>query len=137
MARILVIEDDDQIRSVTRRILTAAGHQILLAESGARGLEIWEDLGADLVITDMRMADLDGLAILVHIRARSPHVPVILMSGDSASPELVARQAPTIGAISFLQKPFLRAQLLELVTDILHAAAIARASRLQRGAAGE
>jgi DNA-binding NtrC family response regulator len=137
MARLLVIEDDDQIRSVTARILAAAGHEILVAESGSRGLELWEQHGADLVITDMRMADVDGLAILVHLRARAPHVPVILMSGDAASPDVVARGAPLIGAIAFLQKPFLRAQLLDLVAESLRAAADPDTARRQRGAAGE
>ena len=136
MHRILIIEDDQAIRDVTKRILMAAGYECLTAESGARGLQLWQERGADLVITDMRMADMDGLTIVVHLRAESPRLPLIVMSGDSSKVLDAVQEVPDLSSVRFLPKPFLRLQLLEMVAEALISGRDESRSR-QRGAAGD
>ena len=135
MHRILIIEDDQSIRNVTKRILSAVGYEALTAESGAVGLQLWHERGADLVITDMRMADMDGLTIIVHLRAAAPRLPLIVMSGDSSPAFDAIRDGPDLASVRFLAKPFLRTQLLEMVAEALADRHQPRSR--QRGAAGD
>ena len=69
MARILLIDDDEAVRSPTARLLELMGHEVLTAEHGEAGLKIWREQGADLVITDLCMPDISGLELIVQLRA--------------------------------------------------------------------
>jgi CheY-like chemotaxis protein len=120
--RILVVEDDQPIRDVTKRILSAAGYDTLAAESGARGIQLWRDQHADLLITDVRLSDMDGLMIVVQLRSEAPRLPVIVMSGDTSAIANLTRDVPELASIAFLPKPFVRAELLAVVADELEAA---------------
>jgi CheY-like chemotaxis protein len=118
VTRILVIEDDQAIREVTARLLSAAGYEVLAADGGAQGLRLWREGGADLVLTDARMAGLDGLQVVNALRAEAPTLPVVIMSGDvKASTELL--RVATGSTVGFLKKPFRREQLIGAVTAAL------------------
>lgn len=91
---------------------------MLAADGGAQGLRLWRERGADLVLTDARMAGLDGLQVVNALRAEAPALPVVIMSGDvKASTELL-RDA-TGSTVGFLKKPFRREQLIGAVTAAL------------------
>ncbi len=121
MLRVLVIDDDQAVRDVTRRVLAGAGYEAFTAKDGASGLGLWHERGADLVITDVRMADMDGLTILAQLRTEAPHLPVILMSGDMSVGSRIERDDPSRGVTRLLPKPFVRSQLLDAVAAALDA----------------
>ena len=116
-----MIEDDAPIREVTVRLLMAAGYGVTAAVSGSAGLRAWREHRADLVLTDMRMLDMDGFQIIRELRADVPDLPAVVMSGDST--DSGQRDAsPPPDRVGFLHKPFLRAQLLAAVEAALAAA---------------
>lgn len=102
--RILIIDDEENIRRVTRLTLEAAGYEVEEARDGERGLEIFGDgNGWDAVLLDQRMPGMDGLETLRRIRQRQPGARVI-MSTAYASIEL-AVDAMKLGATDFVRKP--------------------------------
>src|SRR6266542_4026526 len=100
--RILVIDDNELLRESAVRILSSAGYDVLGARSGAEGIRIWRESGADLVLTDVRMPDIDGLQLILELRAAAPRLPVILMSGDPGISAHLLRDVPGSGSVSFL-----------------------------------
>ena len=102
--RILIIDDEENIRRVVRLTLQAAGYEIGEASDGARGLEAFEDgTSWDAVLLDQRMPGIDGLETLRQIKKRQPDARVI-MSTAYASIEL-AVDAMKLGASDFVRKP--------------------------------
>ena len=75
---ILVIDDEEAIRESLYDIITSAGHQATMAERGQEGLDYFEKGMYDLVITDLRMPEMDGWELAQAVRDRKPHTPVIL-----------------------------------------------------------
>lgn len=102
--RILIIDDEENIRRVTRLTLEAAGYEVNEAGDGERGLEAFGDGGDwDAVLLDQRMPGMDGLETLRHIKERQPDARVI-MATAYASIEL-AVEAMKLGATDFVRKP--------------------------------
>lgn len=102
--RILIIDDEENIRRVSRLTLQAAGYQVGEASDGKRGLEIFGDgSGWDAVLLDQRMPGMDGLETLRHVKKRDPGARVI-MATAYASIEL-AVDAMKLGATDFVRKP--------------------------------
>jgi two-component system, NtrC family, response regulator HydG len=104
MAQILIIDDHDAMREGLELLLRRRGHRTLAAESGARGLEFLEEHGADIVITDLKMAHMDGMEVLRLVRERSPETEVLVMTAYGTIEKAV--EAMKIGAADFLTKPF-------------------------------
>ena len=120
MARILVIDDDDAVRSAVRRILEPLGHEVQEADDGAAGLTLLADRGADLVITDIFMPGQDGIVTVRRIRKEFPDVKMIAMSGGDSSGRMDLRQdAVLLGATASLRKPFEREDLMRAVEGVL------------------
>jgi len=110
---LLVVEDDDQVRAVLRRMLSTAGYRLLLARDGAEALSIAESNDFDLLLTDLAMPGMQGTEVARSVRERRPHLPVLLMSGyarglDELDP-----------SHSVLLKPFGEAELLTAVRAAL------------------
>ncbi len=78
---ILCVDDEPSILSSLRRLFRAHGYQVLAAESGRAGLELLETSSVDLVISDMRMPEMDGVVFLEHVRQRWPHILRLLLTG--------------------------------------------------------
>ena len=122
--RILIIDDEENIRRVTRLTLEAAGYEVGEASDGERGLEAFGDGAAwDAVLLDQRMPGLDGLETLRHIKQRQPEARVIMMTAY-ASIEL-AVDAMKLGASDFVRKPMTPETLRNAV-----AAALSKQPRL-------
>lgn len=116
--RILIIDDEENIRRVTRLTLQAAGYEIGEAVDGERGLEAFADGSTwDAVLLDQRMPGMDGLETLRHIKDRHPDARVI-MSTAYASIEL-AVDAMKLGATDFVRKPMTPEILRNAVTAAL------------------
>jgi DNA-binding NtrC family response regulator len=118
MARILVIDDDADIRALMQQVLTSAAHEVVLATNGREGADKYRDNPADLVITDLYMPDQEGFETIVELRRRFQDAVIIAMSGKTAGIPLlpVARR---LGAVAILEKPFSPNQLLHAVEKAL------------------
>jgi two-component system response regulator HydG len=106
---LLIIEDNDAMRDGMSQILKKAGYSVWEARSGRDGFSILEKQAVDLVITDFKMAETDGIQVLKHVKERFPEVEVIVMTAF-ATVEL-AVEAMKGGAWDFVTKPFSQEEL--------------------------
>jgi len=102
--KILVVEDDDSLRDALLITLESAGHAAQGAAGGPPALQLLSEQTFNMVISDLRMAPMDGLELLREIRARSPGLPVLLMTAFGDVDKAVA--AMRGGACDFMLKPF-------------------------------
>lgn len=121
MARILVLDDDDQIRRMMERVLEKEGHVVFVAKDGSEGLTVCEHNPVDLVITDILMPNKDGLETILAIRSNRQDVKIIAMSGGGrAMPsEGCLILASDLGADAVLQKPISKSDLLATIAQLL------------------
>ncbi len=118
--RVLVIDDSPVARVALRGMLEVAGFAVLEAGDGREGLSSYRRKGADVVLCDLFMPDLDGMQVIRQLREESPDVKIIAMSGGGANGNL--NQLPLalrIGADEILFKPFGRAALLAAIDQVL------------------
>jgi two-component system, NtrC family, response regulator HydG len=104
MAQILIIDDHDSMREGLELLLRRRGHRTSSAPNGAGGLQLLEDGGADLVITDLKMAHMDGIEVLRQVRGRHPDTEVLVITAYGTIDKAV--EAMKLGAADFLTKPF-------------------------------
>lgn len=104
MAQILIIDDHQSMREGLELLLRRRGHRTLAAENGVVGMEILAESGAELVITDLKMAKMDGLEVLQAVRERHPGVEVLVITAYGTIEKAV--EAMKLGATDFLTKPF-------------------------------
>ncbi len=104
MASVLIIDDHDSIREGLELLLRRRGHRTSSAGDGESGLELLQEEGADLVITDLKMVKMDGLEVLQQVREMSPDSEVMVITAFGTIKEAVA--AMKQGAIDFITKPF-------------------------------
>lgn len=120
MARILIIDDEERIRTIIRKILTGAGHEVVEAENGAVGTELFGESEFDLVVTDLIMPEKEGIETILHLREVNADVPILVVSGghsfDTSGP---LEDAELLGANASLAKPFSIEQLTETVDALL------------------
>jgi CheY-like chemotaxis protein len=120
MAQILLIDDDELVRAMLARTLTYFGHVVIDARNGKEGLEHFRASGADLVITDIVMPEMEGFEVLIELRKVRPPVKVIAMSGGGRqTPADVLRIATHLGASKVLAKPFSNEELMTAINDLL------------------
>jgi len=115
MARILVIDDDEAIRTVVTLLLSQKGHVVESAKNGRQGFQAAEDRNFDLLIVDIFMPEMDGLETIRLLRTAMPYLPVIVISGSNAAMPDFLSMATKLGAIESLRKPFRPNELLEIV----------------------
>jgi DNA-binding response OmpR family regulator len=116
MARILVIDDAPDLALVLRMQLERAGHEVITAENGRRGLRRFYEVRPDLVVLDVRMPELDGWQTLERLRDLS-EVPVVMHTGTTPDREQLARLRPDVDG--FIQKPAPAPELTALVGELL------------------
>ena len=115
-ARVLVVEDDDEVRGLVRRLLEAAGHTVLEAEGGRVALRVLHEDAPALVVLDVGLPDLDGWQTLERIRDVSD-LPVLMLTGQATEIDRVrGRRA---GADDYLVKPFGRQELVARIEALL------------------
>lgn len=124
-AKILVVDDEHSVRWAFERALQKAGYQVTLAETGLKGLALYESIQPDLVLLDIRMPEMDGLTVLKNIREKDPTAQVIVMTAYSDMETTVT--AMKLGAYDFLTKPFNIEDCLSLISRGLSARAAERA----------
>ncbi|HLZ74191.1 response regulator [Phenylobacterium sp.] len=120
MAFILVVDDEQMLRTTLRAILQRAGHEVAEAEDGAKAMELFRVNTPDLVITDIIMPNREGVETIGEMRAAAPDLPIIAMSGGgSRGGELFLSLAARLGATQTLAKPIRQAELLAAVDACL------------------
>jgi DNA-binding response OmpR family regulator len=120
--RILVIDDDEQLRAMLTQALERAGYEVVGAGNGAQGLSLFRTQPADLVITDLIMPVKEGVETLIEFRREFPATPVIAISGGGrGGPTDYLSIARRLGACRTLAKPFSRDEMLLAVRDVLAA----------------
>jgi DNA-binding NtrC family response regulator len=117
VARVLVVDDDDQMRALLRRTLEADGYQVTERDRGTHVLETLRGAVFDLVILDKEMPGLTGLDLLPMLHRDFPQVPVVLVTAFGG--RQVAASALRLGAASYLEKPFRLAQLRDAIDGLV------------------
>jgi len=120
MANILLVEDDEQLRKMLKLLLTESGYEVSEASNGTQACELYKRLSFDLVITDLVMPDIDGLAVIMELRRRDQNVRIIAISGvGHGRGEGYLKIAQKLGAHLTLSKPFGNQEFLEAVREVL------------------
>jgi CheY-like chemotaxis protein len=138
LAKILIVDDDVAVQATIRLLLERAGHSVVVADDGRKGLAIFETGKFDLLFLDIFMPGMDGLETMRLVHQQQPLIPVIVISGnpvtwDSSSGPDFLTMATKLGAIRSLQKPFKPAALLAAVAASLEAAQRQSSSSLPDG----
>jgi CheY-like chemotaxis protein len=117
MAVVLVVDDNESIRSFVSTLLESAGHQIVTAANGAEAVAVYRTSRSpiDLVVTDLNMPTMDGVQEILRIRVTNPNAKFICMTGASAD------RCPA--GIALVNKPFSVPEFLSCVEDVLKASA--------------
>lgn len=120
MAKILVIDDDPQVRHLLVLALNNAGHEAVSAENGAEGVRVYRVEPTDLVITDLIMPEKEGIETIVELRREFPGVRIIAISGGGRQSGVdFLPVAAKLGAVRTLHKPFTIKELYETVAEVL------------------
>ncbi len=107
---ILLIDDDESLRRVTEYNLSSSGFNVITAHSGRQGLKYFKTFSPDIVVSDVKLGDMNGLDLLLHIKKESPDTPVIIITAFGSIE--MAVQTMHKGAFNFITKPFDRDTLI-------------------------
>ena len=118
MPSILVIEDDDEVRSLICEFLTREGYEVHEASDGLEGTKVFDQEEIDIVITDIMMPMQDGVETIRALKSRDPDVRAIAITGYRGSYNRLPA-AEFVGAKQTLVKPFTKEELLEAVSSLL------------------
>ncbi len=120
MERILVVDDEVEVRGMLSQVLRRAGYEVVEAADGNEGVARFRETRPDLTVTDILMPARGGLSLIVEIRKIDPSAPVLAISGGGKSGNLnFLSTAQALGRVETLRKPFRRAQLLGCVDRLL------------------
>ena len=121
MAKILVIDDEIQVRTYIRKILEAEDHEVFEAANGEIGLKMYQENPVDLIITDIVMPEKEGIEIIIELKRECPDVKIIAISGGSGNfgSENYLCLAKELGAAKTISKPFVSEELLKIVREVL------------------
>lgn len=121
MANILVVDDEEPIRSLVRKILVKEGHEVCEAENGQVACDLFEKADIDLIITDLVMPEKNGIEMIMEIKRLHPQLKVIAISGGvgfSGQIDLLS-VASLLGAKHIIKKPFGVDDIRNAVNDML------------------
>jgi len=116
-AKILVIDDEAIVRASCERVLTPEGYSVAVVARGSDAMECLSREHFDLVLSDLKMPDMDGLEVLRNIKERWPGISVVLITGYGSDP--TALQAIESGAVEYLEKPFTPEDIVRVVKRAL------------------
>jgi CheY-like chemotaxis protein len=116
---ILLVEDEDLVRSLSRQVLEACGYSVIEAVDGVEALEVFEKMGRriDLLITDVVMPRMGGPELAEHLLALAPELPILFASGYTD--DAIVRHGVLKTNVNFIQKPFTIDDVTRKVRDLL------------------
>lgn len=115
--KILVIDDEDIVRTSCNRTLTPEGYEVKMAQNGMDGLKMASEESFDLVLTDLKMPDMDGIEVLRQIKEQWPEFEVIIITGYQTVDTAV--KAIKLGAFDYIEKPFTPDALIAAVSKAM------------------
>ena len=121
---VLLVEDNESLQGLLRCTLEEAGYRVLTADNGHQALQVSENTPIDVVVTDILMPVLDGLELIVELKARNKSFRIIAMTGGGSMlintiDNLNFRYADVFGTHHTLKKPFQPAELLKALETVL------------------
>jgi DNA-binding response OmpR family regulator len=121
MKRILLIDDDSEVRLFLRIALEREGYQVLEADNGRDGVDLFRSAPVDLVVADIFMPEKEGIETIRELRLEFPEVKILAVSGGipGCDPDHYLKMAQKLGANSSLAKPFDQKRFLESVCELL------------------
>lgn len=115
--KILVIDDEDIVLISCKRALLPEGFEVKTAQNGIEGLKMIEEERFDLVFTDLKMPDIDGIEVLRIIKQRCPETAVIIITGYQTVDSAV--KTIKLGAYDYIEKPFTPDEIINAVNSAL------------------
>jgi DNA-binding NtrC family response regulator len=119
MAKILVIDDEQGIRQLLNTLLRRKGYDVILADGGRKGLELFRRERPEVVVLDLKMPEIDGVTVLHQVRSFNPGQPVIVLTG-AGTPEMEL-QVRALGVSEFVEKEFSLHRLGDALKRLLNA----------------
>jgi two-component system chemotaxis response regulator CheY len=119
MARLLVVEDSEEIRSNITKVLTGAGHTVVTAVDGQAGLEAANQGAYDAVITDVQMPRMDGIELVTRLRALTKYQRTPILVVSALTQAAMVRKGKAAGADAWMMKPVRPDHLLRAVQGVL------------------
>jgi len=122
MARILIIDDDDQLREVLRKMLSRAGYEVLMASNGSDGIDLYRKEQPDVVITDIIMPEKDGAEAIFELQKEFPDIKIIAMSGGGqVKAEDYLKSITSLSNVKHtFEKPFVFDEMLQVVKELVN-----------------
>lgn len=120
MAKILIIDDDAQLSSMLKQLFERNGYEVATAPEGTKGIKLFREEGADLIITDLIMPGKEGIETIAELVRDYPDVKIVAISGGGrVKPDNYLNLAVTFGAAYAFTKPIDRKKLLSAVQELL------------------
>ncbi|HLT31920.1 MAG TPA: sigma-54 dependent transcriptional regulator [Myxococcaceae bacterium] len=113
MTRVLVVDDEANLRKVLSTLLRRDGYDVTVAEDGADGLAAFQTAGADVVVTDLVMPRMGGMELLKAVHAKDPGIPIVVITAHGTVDSAV--EAIKAGAFDFITKPFDQTELSHVI----------------------
>lgn len=104
MAKLMIVDDEQPVRELLTRFVTAEGHEAVPFSSGHSAIEAFDHIRPDMLLVDLRIGDMDGLEVIKACKLKNPSLPVVMITGHGSVEVAVA--AMRLGAYDFLTKPF-------------------------------
>ena len=114
--KILVIDDEDIVRLSCSRTLVPEGYELKMAKNGPEGLQMLAEDTFDLVLTDLKMPNMDGIEVLAKIKEKWPATDVVIVTGYQTVETAV--KAIKLGAFDYIEKPFTPDTLIATVSNV-------------------
>lgn len=128
--KVLIVEDEEMMRSILRRLLEKEGYDVLSADSAEAALVIFSEADVSVTLTDIKMAGMNGLELLDNIKSVDPDALVIIMTAFSSVDSAVA--ALRKGAYDYITKPFVNEELVKTVHNAIAQHSLFRENRALR-----
>jgi len=117
MNKILIVDDSKDIRDILSKVLSLMGFEVAVASNGNEALNLFLTNSFDLVLTDLEMPDMDGWALALHIKDKSPNTPVVMITDSERQAVMERLKGSCIDSILF--KPFMLEDIQKTVQIML------------------
>ena len=120
MKKILIIDDESQIRTMLKMMLEKEGFDTIVASNGKEGMQLFREEAVDLVITDIIMPEKEGVELIQELKKNDSNLPIIAISGGGKnSPDTYLNIAKLLGAYAVFEKPVAKEKLINAVKEAL------------------
>ncbi|MBN1517396.1 response regulator [Candidatus Sumerlaeota bacterium] len=120
MAKILIVDDEEAVRNMVKKMLSMAGYDTVCAKDGNEAIRLWGQENPDLILLDIIMPEKDGLETVIEIRKKASDTRIIAYTGGGPfSPDELLSTAKLLGCCSVLSKPLRSDELISAVQEAL------------------